>query len=143
MIQKFGPLVKILRFEAKHSYFKSVYHCTNNRKNICQTLAKRHQFIMYLHYSKQNFLEYKYSLGSKVQEVALELVDAEKKEILQRKLAIEDSDLLCEMSTVQLFGQQYHLGNVLLLNFVEGEYVFGIVDATFSYNDTFYFYVEN
>ena len=75
--------------------------------------------------------------------MALELVDAEKKEILQRKLAIEDSDLLCEMSTVQLFGQQYHLGNVLLLNFVEGEYVFGIVDAMISYNDIFYFYVEN
>ena len=62
--------------------------------------------MMYLHYSKQNLLEYKYSLGSKVQEVALELVDAEKKEILQRKLAIEDSDLLREMSSVQLFRQK-------------------------------------
>ena len=35
MIQKFGPLVKTLRFEAKHNYFKSVYCCANNRKNIC------------------------------------------------------------------------------------------------------------
>ena len=63
--------------------------------------------------------------------MALELVDAEKKEILQRKLAIEDSHLLCEMSSVQLFGQQYHLGNVLFLDFVEDEYVFGIVDSIF------------
>ena len=62
--------------------------------------------MMYLHYSKQNLLEYKYSLGSKVQEVALELVDAEKKEILQRKRAIEDSHLLREMSSVQLSRQQ-------------------------------------
>ena len=82
--------------------------------------------MMYLHYSKQNLkykyslesnvqqnLKYKYSLESKVQEVVLELVDAEKKK-LQRKLAIEDSDLLCEMSSVQLFGQQYYLGTVLL-----------------------------
>ena len=143
MIRKFGPLVKTLPFEAKHSYFKNVYHCTNNRKNICKTLAKQHQFMMYLHYSKLNLLVYKYSLGSKVQEVALELVDVEKKEILQRKLAIEDSDLLCEMSSVQPFGrQQYHLGHVLLLDFVEDEYLFGIVDSVFSYNDTFYFYVE-
>ena len=97
---------------------------------------------MYLYYSKQNFLEYKYSLGSKVQEVALELVDAEKKEILQRKLAIENSDLLCKMSLAQLFGQKYYLGNVLLLDFVEDIYVFGIVDSIFSYNDTFYFYVK-
>ena len=143
MIQKFGPFVKTLRFEAKHSYFKSVYHCTNNRKNEikCQTLAKRHQFMMFLHYSKQTLLEYKYSLRSRVQEVALELVDAEKKK-LKRKLAIEDSDLLCEMSSVKLFGQRYHLGNVLLLDFVEDEYVFGIVGSIFSYNGTFYFYVE-
>ena len=48
MIQKFGLPVKTLSFEAKHSYVKSAYHCTNNRKNICQTLAKRHQFMMYL-----------------------------------------------------------------------------------------------
>ena len=97
--------------------------------------------MMYLHYRKQNHLEYKYSLGSKVQ-VALELVDAEKKEILQRKLAIENSDLLCKMSLAQLFGQKYYLGNVLLLDFVEDIYVFGIVDSIFSYNDTFYFYVK-
>ena len=61
---------------------------------------------------------------------------------MQGKLAIEDSDLLREMYSVQLFGQQHHLGSVLLLDFVEDEYVFGIVDSIFLYNDIFYFYVE-
>ena len=60
--------------------------------------------------------------------MALELVDAEKKGIMKRKLAIEDSDLLCEMSLVQLFCQQYHLVIALLLDFVEDEYAFGIAD---------------
>ena len=58
------------------------------------------------------------------------------------ELAIEDSDLLREMYSVQLFGQQHHLGSVLLLGFVEDEYVFGILDSIFLYNDIFYFYVE-
>ena len=87
--------------------------------------------MMFLHNSKQNLLEYKYSLGSKLRGVALELADTDKKELLQRKLAIEDSDLLCEMYSVQLFRQQYHLGSALLLDFVKDEYIFGIVDSIF------------
>ena len=34
MIWRFGPLVKTLRFEAKHSYFKGLSQITNNRKNM-------------------------------------------------------------------------------------------------------------
>ena len=44
-IALFGPL-KILwcmRFEAKHQYFKKLAVTANNNKNLCYTLAKRHQ----------------------------------------------------------------------------------------------------
>ena len=34
------------------------------------------------------------------------------------------------------------LANALLLDFVEDEYIFGIVDSIFSRNDLFYSYVE-
>ena len=43
MIRRFSQLVKTLRFESKHQYFKVLTHLTKNRKNICQSLAKRHQ----------------------------------------------------------------------------------------------------
>ena len=59
MIRRFGPLVKTLRFESKHQYFKSLSHLTENRKNICQSLAKQHQFMMYLHYVKDYFLDHR------------------------------------------------------------------------------------
>ena len=49
MISRFGSLVKTLRFESKHSFFKSVSN--KNRKNIFQSMAEKHQFWMYLHYS--------------------------------------------------------------------------------------------
>ena len=42
IIEHFGPLVKTLRFEAKHSYLKTAIQFTKNRKNVCFTLAKRH-----------------------------------------------------------------------------------------------------
>ena len=47
LTSKFGPLYhcSTLRFEAKHSYFKSIARQTKNTKNICYTLAKRHQLL--------------------------------------------------------------------------------------------------
>ena len=58
IIRRFGPLVKILRFESKHIYFKSSLSGNKNRKNVWLLLAKRHQYMMYLHYSKEFLLEH-------------------------------------------------------------------------------------
>ena len=52
MIKRFGSLVKTLRFESKHSYFKSSLSDNKNRKNVWLSLAKRHLYMIYLHYSK-------------------------------------------------------------------------------------------
>lgn len=43
-IGNFGPLLacSTIRFEAKHSYFKSLAHKTKNKRNLCLTFAKRH-----------------------------------------------------------------------------------------------------
>ena len=58
MIKQFGSLIKTLRFEAKHCYFKIVFHGSKNRKNICLTLAKRHQMSMYLNYIEEDLLKH-------------------------------------------------------------------------------------
>ncbi|KAK0141263.1 hypothetical protein N1851_021705 [Merluccius polli] len=46
-IQKLGPLVQYwaMRFEAKHGFFKRISHVTCNFRNICKTLAFRHQML--------------------------------------------------------------------------------------------------
>ena len=40
-----GPLVRhwCMRFEAKHNYFKTLAQGMYNFKNICKSLAQRHQ----------------------------------------------------------------------------------------------------
>ena len=58
MIKQFGLLIKTLRFEAKHCYFKTVFHGSKNRKNICLTLAKRHQMPIYLNYIEEDLLKH-------------------------------------------------------------------------------------
>jgi len=62
LIKEFGPLVNYhtIRFEAKHGFLKRIVHQTMNFKNLCYTLAHRHQlFLTYLlasdSYFKSNF----------------------------------------------------------------------------------------
>lgn len=47
VIQKLGPLRQFwaMRFEARHSFFKQVSHVTCNFRNICKTMAYRHQMM--------------------------------------------------------------------------------------------------
>jgi len=52
LIVRFGPLIRLwtLRFESKHSYFKQCARKLHNFKNLCSTLAERHQLLQaYLH----------------------------------------------------------------------------------------------
>ncbi|XP_071820322.1 uncharacterized protein [Apostichopus japonicus] len=55
---QFGPLVHCwtLRFEGKHLYFKELSHRTKNRRNICKTLANRHEYYQSWFRTKRNFL---------------------------------------------------------------------------------------
>ena len=46
-IEKLGPLIQLwsMRFEGKHGFFKRVSHVTCNFRNICKTMAYRHQIM--------------------------------------------------------------------------------------------------
>nr|XP_023659190.1 uncharacterized protein LOC111839475 [Paramormyrops kingsleyae]XP_023659191.1 uncharacterized protein LOC111839475 [Paramormyrops kingsleyae] len=47
LITEFGPLIRLwtLRFESKHSFFKRCARKLHNFKNICKTVAERHQLF--------------------------------------------------------------------------------------------------
>lgn len=47
-ILKLGPLIQFwaMRFEAKHAFFKRICHITCNFRNICKTMAFRHQMTL-------------------------------------------------------------------------------------------------
>ena len=57
MIRTFGPVVKTLWFESKNTYFKSTFQSNKDRKNVCYSMAERHQMLMYIHYVKSSLLE--------------------------------------------------------------------------------------
>ena len=47
LILQFGPHIRVwtLRFESKHTYFKQCARKLHNFKNLCSTLANRHQLL--------------------------------------------------------------------------------------------------
>lgn len=47
LIIHFGPLIRLwtLRFESKHTFFKQCARKLHNFKNLCKTLAERHQLL--------------------------------------------------------------------------------------------------
>lgn len=57
LILEFGPLVALwtMRFEAKHSFFKRVVRHTRCFKNVLQSLAQRHQYLMAHHLHTWSF----------------------------------------------------------------------------------------
>ena len=64
-IRQFGPLRNLwtLRFEAKHQQFKNTFKLNKCHKNICKSLARRHQVRLSLASDDVNFfsLQFEYS----------------------------------------------------------------------------------
>ncbi|XP_071839080.1 uncharacterized protein [Apostichopus japonicus] len=58
VLLQFGPLINTwtLRFEGKHNYFKEISKTTKNRKNLCKTLAQRHEFMQATFRGRTTFL---------------------------------------------------------------------------------------
>ena len=95
MIRKFGPLIKTLRFESNNGYFKSAFQSNKNRKNVCYSMAERHQMLMYIHYAKSSLLDFKESQGICTKEVTLEVLEPVVSEAIEDAFNFEEGEILC------------------------------------------------
>ena len=142
MIGRFGPLIKKLRFETKHAYFKSLFNINKNRKNAFHPMDKRHQFMMFLHYAKDNLLDHKkpHCFGS--QEVPVEFFNGPIQVVIRESICLHDADLITKGYAVVLDGQRYNTGETLLLGFDGNEYLFGIIERIIVHQAKVYSLVE-
>ena len=51
----------------------------------------------------------------------------------------QDIDIVYEMLSVSYEGQHYDIGSVLVCDFVQNEFVFGVTGSILSINSTIYF----
>ena len=106
---------------------------TKNTKNVCQSSAKRHQFMMYLHYSKEYFLDHKSIHIFDSKENSSEALDYFDKKAIDEQLKLENIWFLDSRVWGTVWRTEVLVGYVVALNFFDDEYQFGLVKSVLAY----------
>ena len=131
MIKKFGPLIKTLRFESKNGQIKSFVANNKNKKNLCYSLAKKHQMLMYLTYKKKLMLDHQaVTVIGSFETSLFSLLNSEKELFIN--LLGELKDTFISQARAAVFeGQRYSCGEAVVLSFENDEYLFGKIFSVF------------
>lgn len=136
-IKQLGPLRQFwaMRFEAKHGFFKRVSHITCNFKNMCKTMAYRHQIMQCYHFMSSSVLSHIPEVGPGYSTFLATIEGI--KEILGE---LTDGPLFSEEyipAHVTFKGTQYRIGTTVLHSCnPEGEPQFGLVKSVLVLNQS-------
>lgn len=131
LLNKFGPLLSLwsMRFEAKHRISKISANTSSNRRNICKTLAIKHQLQL-------NYMFLKGTLNNEIEIGPSILINNIEVEEIKRYMQIDTIDLLIKCPWISVKGTKYKPKTVLTLNIHENELpTFCIIDHIFLYNN--------
>ena len=105
-------------------------------------MAKRHQFMMFLHYAQDNLLVHKISHCFGSQEVPVEFFKGPIQAVIRESICLHGADLITKGYAVELNGQMYNTGEALLLGFDGDEYLFGNIECIIVHKAKVYSLVE-
>jgi hypothetical protein len=107
-IRKIGSLVNYctLRFEAKHSFFKTAQIASRNHKNLPSKIAKKHQISFANNLMNANLLNQDY-LVLRGTDLKVKDLNNELKAGLNEVCELYDDDLITLAKELQYFGQIY------------------------------------
>ncbi|KAJ8043404.1 hypothetical protein HOLleu_10470 [Holothuria leucospilota] len=139
-LREVGPLIHVwcMRYEAKHNYFCQIANNCRNFKNICKTVAKRHQINQMYHFNSERPLEtFQVGPGSEtvISNLSLECIDT----VVS---TLPDATLLTEVfyvNWVNLGGTEYKFHHVLCYDYMDGMPSFGQVQHILVQKDIVYF----
>lgn len=131
-MKKFGPLVSLwsMRFEAKHRISKISANTSSNRRNICKTLAIKHQLQL-------NDMFLKGTLSNEIEiGPSKYIIDTEVEEIINHNIQIDSKDLLIKSPWILVKGTKYKPKMVLICNIEENELPkFCIIEQIYLYDN--------
>ena len=137
-IQKFGPLVKTLRFESKHSYFKYAVANSRNNINICKSMATHHQMMMYLHYKEQEYFNEEATPVSIKEKLLQDIPEVERDKIKIENPCVES---VIEANGVIWRSQRYYTGVGVVIN-GDYSYTFAEIEKVYLICGVPYLYCE-
>jgi hypothetical protein len=119
-----------MRFEAKHRISKIAANTTSNRRNICKTLAIKHQLQL-------NNLFFKGSLPNNFETGPPKPLSDLELEVLKQFLQFNSVESIVKCPWVLIKGTKYKPKLVLTLDTYENDFpIFGIIEDIFLFNDT-------
>ena len=95
--------------------------------------------MMYLHYSKEYFLDHKLIHIFDSKETSSETLDYFDQKVVDEQLHLKTYDLLSQGSGVVFEGQKYSVSDVVVLNFCDDEDQFGLVKSVLAYREQIFF----
>lgn len=137
VIQKLGPLRQFwaMRFEARHAFFKQVSHVTCNFRNICKTMAFRHQMMQCYNFMCGTVLCHNTEVGPGYTTFLANIEGF--KEI---QSGLEGSPLFSELyvpAWVTFKGTEYRAGMTVFLSYDPyGEPQFGVIQSVLLLEQT-------
>lgn len=131
-LKEFGPLVNCwtLRFESKHSYFKDVTYRLKNKKNICKTLAVRHEFYQAMFRSRPNFLEGEKLNSSGGSMIQISLLLKEVQELVKPLTKISS---IFQTKVINIDGVTYCVGSAVMIQNLQSDFCiqFAVIESFF------------
>lgn len=135
MMLRFGPLINTwtLRFEGKHNYFKEISRPTKNRKNLCKTLAQRHELMQASYRTQSNLLSDDFINHTKGDLFPVRLLPRD----IQNQLLpiVGPTECVYSVGTVSYNGASYSKGLAVVVGI---GYRFAIIDICFIVSNEIY-----
>jgi hypothetical protein len=119
-----------MRLEGKHQYFKDIFNRSKNTKNVCKSMALKHQQRQAFLHSKQHFLPCSESDASSVTFQEVNKLPKTVQHLLSEMLFSEK--MVASARQCHVLGVIYAVGTAVLLCVSDGDYVFGEVKYIFS-----------
>jgi hypothetical protein len=119
-IRAIGPLMRFscIRFEGKHNFFKQIAHITANYRNICKTMAQRHQMTLSDTLLNDELLKVKHIQTRKGSMRPLDVFQPHDEMIAEMMGVAANSEVFCARA-VEFNGIEYRPGMMVALEIEE------------------------
>ena len=124
LLVEFGPLKHLwcMRFEAKHSFFKTCAKSTNNFINIASSLAMRHQFHQCLDFQNNSMLNDEEKTQATCLEAKFSSLEPEvKNAITLPGIEISPTEVVWKTNKAKINSIEYKVNDAFVLEVLHGE----------------------
>lgn len=137
----YGPLIhqSTMRYEGKHSYFKSIINSVKNYRNPSLTMARKHQLLQVYHHNFPDYLEqFKIQLSNKCVKLTHEI---DHRIISLLPLYFDDEGQITLHGKAKYIGINYERGSAVVINY-DGVFEFGLIDYCVIIEQELFFIVS-